>query len=160
MKDLSINDVIDIAIRAEDLGAKAYVDLSKKFSNDSNLKDLFENLARDEVEHKLFFTELSKKTSNLKLSLAEVDREFLQGVDISKFFEPIQKSQDMSITDIFKLIYDFEKESVLFYVGIRDVVEDEKILDEIIRVEKDHMNRIMKFILTDSLYRGIKDNWK
>ncbi len=159
MKDLSINDVLDIAVRAEDLGAKAYADLSKKFSEDENLKDLFESLARDEVEHKLFFLELAKKTSNLKLSLAEVDREFLQGVDLSRFCDPIQKSQNMSKTEIFKLIYDFEKESVLFYVGIRDVVEDEKILDEIIRVEKDHMNRIMKFILTDSQYRGIRDNW-
>lgn len=159
MKDLSINDVLDIAVRAEDLGARAYADLAKKFSDNEELRELFESLARDEIEHKLFFAELAKKSSNLKVSLAEVDRQFLNGVDISKFFEPIQNSQNMSQTEIFKLIYDFEKESVLFYVGIRDIVTDEKIIDEIIRVEKDHMTRIMKFIVTDSKYRGIKDNW-
>jgi rubrerythrin len=53
----------------------------------------------------------------------------------------------------------FEKETVLFYIGLKEIIGKNQILDEIIKIEKFHVAKLMQYVMTDGQFRGIIDNW-
>ena len=161
MEEITLKKTIETAIKAEELGISFYSELSKLFGKDTELKEMFELLAKDEVEHKRQFTELLKSVADEDVQINDVDKEFMQGIDISKYFE-FMESVDTNVkpSAVLMRAYAFEKESVLYYSGIRDIIGSSLQLDAIIQLEKMHMIRIMKYIVSDSKFRGISDEWK
>ncbi len=160
MTEVTIQDLIKTAIRAEELGINFYSELSKRFYKFEELKQTLELLAKDEVEHKRQFTELLSDVGEDKYEISEEDRDFLKGVDISKFFEGMETiGANVKPISILTKAYAFEKESVLYYIGIRDVVGKNPKLDQIIKIEKSHVTKLMKYILDESKFRGLSDEW-
>jgi rubrerythrin len=97
--------------------------LAKKFSDKENLKNVFEILAKDEVEHKKQFQELLPESASFTKELNEDEVLYFKGCDIAKYF-PIMEEISANITpdEVLKHAFEFEKESVLFYSGIRDLM--------------------------------------
>lgn len=160
MNAFTLKQVIETAIHAEELGIKFYSEMAKKYADDEKLKNIFEILAKDEVEHKKQFQALAEENSQLPYDLTEEDKLYFKGCDISKFFPSLEES-DIKLTpdQVLKNAFDFEKESVLFYTGIRYLIPMKDKLDIIIQKEKTHMTKIMHYIINNSEFRGIEDNF-
>ncbi|MFP4368193.1 MAG: ferritin family protein [Candidatus Kapaibacterium sp.] len=161
MRDIDLKDAIQIAIKAEDHGIKYYSELAQKFSKDQELKETFEKLAKDEVEHKSQFSDLMKSIDGKEFKMSAIDKEFIKGVNIEKFFEGMEVvDRHERAQAALTRAYAFEKESVLFYSGIRDIIGSSPELDKIIQYEKEHMTKLLKYIIVDdSKFRGIEDDW-
>ncbi len=158
MAYISIRSAIETAIKAEELGITFYSELSRQYGKNAELKQMFELLAKDEVEHKRQFNDMLKDYGESNFETTDLDDEFLKCIDISKFF-PGMDHIDPQMTPEAVLIraYTFEKESVLYYMGMRDIIGKSAHLDEIIRIEKIHATRLMRYLLEGSKFRGIID---
>ena len=160
MAEITVQQVIQTAIRAEELGINYYSELAKRFSKYEDLRHILEQLAKDEVEHKRQFSEMLRNVGNDKFDIKEEDAEFMRGVDISKFFDGMETvGANVKPIAVLARAYAFEKESVLFYLGLRDIMGKNAQLDEIIRIEKSHVTKLMQYVLEDSNFRGISDEW-
>jgi rubrerythrin len=160
MVSFSLQQAIETAIHAEELGIKFYSEMAKKFSAQENLKKVFEILALDEVEHKKQFQGLLPESSNFGKTLSEDDILYFKGCDISKFFPKMEEiSENLTSDEVLKYAFEFEKESVLFYSGIKDLMGVHDKLDIIIAKEKGHMTKLMKYMMTEGQFRGTEDNF-
>lgn len=158
--EITMKGAFETAIRAEELGITFYSELARRFSKKPELKELFEILAKDEVEHKRQFTELLNNYGDQIFNANEMDGEFLKGVDISKFFPGMETVDDnIKPAAVLARAYAFEKESVLFYLGIRDVMGNSEQIEKIIKIEKEHVVKLMKYVLEEGKFRGISDSW-
>jgi len=160
MQAFTLKQVIETAIHAEELGIKFYSEMAKKFADNEKLKNIFELLAKDEVEHKKQFQELAEENTQLPFNLTEEDTLYFKGCDVSKFFPSMKETNEKLTPErILKNAFEFEKESVLFYTGIRYLIPMSDKLDLIIKTEKNHMTKLIKYIISDSEFRGIEDNF-
>ncbi len=160
MQAFTLKQVIETAIHAEELGIKFYSEMAKKFADNEKLKNIFELLAKDEVEHKKQFQELAEENTQLPFNLTEEDTLYFKGCDVSKFFPSMEETNEKLTPErILKNAFEFEKESVLFYTGIRYLIPMSDKLDLIIKTEKNHMTKLIKYIISDSEFRGIEDNF-
>ncbi len=157
---MQIKQAIEIAMKAEELAAKFYAQLAKKFGNNAELKSLLEQLARDEIDHRKQFGDLLNIEPGRSVSISDEHYDFLKQIDISRHFDQMENVGDVEEKDILNQAYEFEKETVLFYHGIKDIVGESKELDEIIKMEKSHMTQILKYIMTDAEFRGLSDKWE
>jgi len=158
MVSFSLQQAIQTAIDAEEHGVKFYSEMAKKFAGDENLKNIFEILAKDEIEHKKQFSALLDESSELKEELPEDNIIFLKSCDVSKFFAGMN-NPPANPDEILKNAFQFEKESVFYYSGIRDIFGKSEKMDIIIQKEKSHMTQLMKYMLTDTKFRGTEDKF-
>lgn len=160
MAENMLKKAIENAVKAEELGVAFYAELAKKFEKISELKDTFNLLAKDEVEHKKQFEEILATVNADEVHLSALDSEFLDGIDISKYFSEMG-SIDTNLTpgQVLERAFFFEKETVLYYTIIRDIVGDSPQLTKIINIEKGHALKLMKIITSDAKFRGISDRW-
>lgn len=157
MSEFTIQEAIQRAIRAEEIGAKRYSELARNFSENEELKNAMELLAKDEAEHKKAFIELAAQFGGYTHASAEA-LEYLKYVDISKHFEDIE--EDATLIEVLRRALSFEKDSVLFYDALRDAVGKSEALDSIIDYEKGHVRKLMQYIIMEAQFRGLKDNWE
>ncbi len=158
--DDAIKTAVKTAIKAESLGVTFYAELAKKYADNPELNEMFKLLARDEVEHKKQFEDILNSLGDSVGSTDQADIEFLKSLDISVFFAGME-SIDTKLTpaQVLESAFNFEKESVLYYSAMRDVIGKSPQLDEIIRIEKLHMSQLMKILASDSRFRGMSDTW-
>jgi rubrerythrin len=161
MANLTIKDALEIAVKTEQLGDKFYGEMSKKFGDNEDLSKVFELLAADEKEHEAQFKALLDKYEDDQRTISDVDQEYLKAVSLEKYFENLSNLDEKSdMIDVLKLAYNVEKEAVLFFSGIRDAIGDDiPELNAIIKIEKGHLTKVMKYIVSDAEFRGISDQW-
>ena len=63
-----------------------------------------------------------------------------------------------SVDEALTHVLGFEKATLGFYRAIRDVLGREEALEAIIRAEKQHIVRLMKYILTEEKMKGLSDD--
>jgi rubrerythrin len=159
MSEMTVKKAIETAIKAEELGITFYSELAKKFLGNQELKTIFELLAKDEIEHKRQFGELLKGI-NVDSPFNKSDSAFMAGIDLTSYFPALETvNMNLKPSDILRSAFDFEKDSVLYYSAIKDVIGSNPVIDEIIRMEKLHMTQLFKYISTDSKFRGLSDSW-
>jgi rubrerythrin len=157
---MTIKKALEIAVETEQLGEKLYNDMAVKFRNNEQLTEMFDFLAKDEADHEKQFKALLTGFEGKDIEISEEDKQYLEATDLTKYFENMKKVDDNAEPlDVLKLVYNVERGAVLFFTGIRDAVGTSKELDAIINIEKKHMTRVMRYILDDSKFRGMKDNW-
>ncbi|MGA2297545.1 MAG: ferritin family protein [FCB group bacterium] len=159
MKGFSIRNVLEIAIKAEDLGITFYSELAHKFSANNVLRQVIELLAKDEVLHKRQFTDMLNLLKG-DYRASDIDIQFLDDVDISAYFKGMQ-AVDTSLkpSEILMKAFEFEKATVLYYLGIRDIIGSSTDLNEIIRIEKAHITQIYKYLSEIKNGGTISDTW-
>ncbi len=156
----TVKDAVQIAVETEQLGEAFYNHLAKKFSDNEKLREMFRMLAADEVDHEAQFKELLDSVEKNNREISGTEKEYLDAVDLRKFFKRLKNvPEDATPLDVLKTAYSLEKEAVLFFSGLKDIVGDSPELERIVEIEKGHMTKVMKYIVTEAKFRGIEDVW-
>jgi rubrerythrin len=140
----SPREVIEQAIQTERLGHDFYRSMSQKFNEHDKLKSLFETLAAKELQHEKKFSELKKCIKESEPEEWKEVSPYLRAIVESEFFLGKNKSlpsiQHLSkMEDALSYALGFERETLLYYIGLKDIVEGKDVINEIINEEKSHI---------------------
>ena len=163
MDDFTLHEALKLAVTTEQIGAKVYTRLAKKFGSEKDIAEVFSQLAQDERAHESQFQALldqNPKTGDAP-GRFEVD-EYLRATAISEFFKDeafdnFDKIQEPA--DALTRALAMERAALLFYQAIRDTIGADTALDAVIEAEKNHLTTLMRVILADAKFRGLSDKW-
>jgi rubrerythrin len=144
MENFSAVEVIEQAIQTERLGRDFYNEMSSRFSDNEQMKELFSRLAAFELAHEKKFKEIKSHINDESLENWEEASMYLRAIVESEFFLGNKKSLPeltgiKSAKEAIRYAIGFEKETLLYYVGLRDSVKDYSVLDQIVDEEKSHI---------------------
>jgi rubrerythrin len=152
------DEIFEIAEQIEVNGGKFYRRAAESF-NKEETQNLLKGLARMEDQHKVTFAKIRENLLTKERQPVVYDpcdeavlylRAFAGGqvfklnVDIDAFF-----TGEETLEDILHKAIGFEKDSIVFYVGIRDLVPEDLGKDQIDRIIKEEKQHIV--ILTKEL---------
>lgn len=151
----SVREVIEMALQTERLGYKFYTEMSAKFAETNpGLKELYGKLATMEKHHEEVFQKLLDKVTSQKaeseLSSWDEVQNYMRAVVESQFFLGKDKalpnlSHIGSVAAATDFAINFEKETLLFFVGLRSAVKDPAPVQAIIEEEASHIAWLSKF---------------
>lgn len=160
----AIQKAIDFAIATEETGARTYTGLAKRFADRKDLQEVFTLLARDEAAHKAQFQALHDKVPASAPALSSTDDKyhFLRAMAMSDFFDqekgPVKKlAQVENVQEALLCVLGVEKATLGYYVALQEAMGENKALTAIIESEKQHVARLMKYLLTDEKMKGLSD---
>ncbi|MCD6460553.1 ferritin family protein [bacterium] len=152
------DEIFEIAIQIENNGYKFYKDCALKIENEE-IKNLLITLAEAEEKHEMIFKTMhdSFKASNSFVFSDDADDirlHYLQTVASGYIFDlnvnPLANmGSNIKIDQILKIALDREKDTVVFFVSMKEMVSDEKgrkSIDRIISEEIEHVVFITKEI--------------
>ncbi|HXX53204.1 MAG TPA: ferritin family protein [Thermodesulfovibrionales bacterium] len=144
MERFSIREVLDQAIQTERLGYQFYTIMAETFRGDEGLARLFSTLASKEQRHEKTFSELADLIRDDEPANWEEAEQYLRAIVESEFFLGKNKSlpslrQVKTAADAVNFALGFEKETLLYFYGIREAVREKEIVDEIINEERSHV---------------------
>jgi rubrerythrin len=144
MEQYSIREVIEQAVQTEKLGYEFYTAMASKFEDESRLKELFDALASKESEHEKTFIGLKGKIENETLENWDEASQYLRAIVESEFFLGKNKSLPSfdhltSADEAVRFAIGFEKETILYFLGLKGSLKDKSILEQIIEEEKSHI---------------------
>jgi rubrerythrin len=140
----SLSEVIEEAVQTEKLGYQFYTEMSKKFTENVKLRELFDTLALKEQGHEKKFSDLKENVSGEERVDWEEVSKYLRAIVESEFFLGKGKSLPSmehvkTVADAVKLALGFEKQTLLYFHAIRDAVKEKSVVDEIIAEERSHI---------------------
>jgi rubrerythrin len=148
---LQATDMFEMAMQVEKSGEAFYRAAADKVDS-HGVKDLFEDLALQEVRHYEFFRSLFQSIRGQPLLTAEQWHEYqgyLGATVQSAFFEGPDKALALAETvkdhhEAVRMAMEFEKETLLFFYDLRDIVpaSGRKAVHEIVEEEKSHIRRL------------------
>ena len=148
---LKAADIVEVAMGVEKSGEAFYRAVVQKIAS-AEARALFEDLADQEAKHYQTFLGLSKAIRDKPLMpAAEWDeyQGYLGATVQSAFFEGPDKALALAeeVTgeeDAIRMAIGFEKETLLFFHDLRDVVPDSsrKMIERIVDEEKSHIRRL------------------
>ena len=152
----TLSDIIDLAIRIERNGEKAYRKAQDEVLNPA-LIPMLRKLADDEKEHEKWFRKLLTQVpvADIRPELEEMGKSLLQGVLGDQAFS-IQEADFSKIKDLqtlLELSLEFEKDTILFYEMMGAFVTDAGIfkqLEAIIQEEKDHVRILEEWFKSEN----------
>jgi len=155
------NDVIEMSLELEKSGEAFYRSVSGKVSNEA-VSALFDRLADAELEHYAAFEALSKTIWDSPPMLPEEWLQYmlyLQSTIQSVFFLGADKAlalaeQVTEEKEALQMAMNFEKETLLFFYDLRDMVSDSNrsVVSRIIQEEKTHLRELGETL------RSLKEN--
>jgi len=152
--DFTADDVFEMAEQLERNGAKFYKEAAQN-TDKSEYKKLLVRLSEMEVEHEKIFANLrSELSGNQKVSTAfDPQNEsalYLRALaDTKVFFE--KKINFSSMKSVLKAAILAEKDSIVFYLGMKEMVPEKygkDKLDKIIKEEMGHIRLLSKRLVT------------
>ena len=145
MHDFSADEIFEMAQQMERNGEAFYRKAVESVS-DQDHKDLLNRLADMEVNHEKIFRTLRSELSEKEKAITAFDpqgeaAQYLKAlVDTKVFFE---KEMDVSsLEKIFKAALEAEKDSIVFYLGMKDYSPQNlgrSKIDAIIKEEMEHV---------------------
>ena len=152
-------ELIELAIRTEKNGQKFYAEQAEK-TRVEGIKSLFNYLSSEEKKHIEDFNNLYdiiKKTGERMFGDYEEFKSYMQSFLDSKFLtnfvsEAANIKDSADVKQIIDFAIAFEKETLLFYYGIKDYISEQgrQIIENIVEQEKSHIRKLT----------GIKDTLK
>ncbi|HKN19214.1 MAG TPA: ferritin family protein [Dissulfurispiraceae bacterium] len=150
MENFSIREVLEQAVQTEKLGYQFYSAMVVRFKDDDKLVKLFGTLAEKELRHEKTYTEMRDMVGDEEPDGWEEMSHYLRAIVESEFF--LGKNKALPSMDGIKTINDavnyaseFEKQTLLYFYGIRDAVREKELVDEIINEEKSHLRWLSAF---------------
>lgn len=157
----NFTEIFEIAQKIERHGAKFYRDAAAKFNDDKqDIKKLLLEFAEQEDSHEETFTKIQANYENKGLGNIELmDPLSLQYLDaIAKDFVFHDNEQQyshvllaMDKQDVFKFAIQREKDSILFYLGIKNSIRDKNLIntvDTLMKAEQKHLVDLTKYAKT------------
>lgn len=147
---LTGEEIIEIAMRLEEEG-EAFYNAAAKQATTTQIKDLFEELAIQEQYHYRAFQQMGRDIVRTALSDEQWDQ--FQEYTGALLNQRILDKPDGSLSkatsvqderEALEAALGFEKETLEFYQGLRDVVReaDQQTVDRIIGEEEQHIRRL------------------
>lgn len=147
-------EVFQIAIKIEENG-RVFYEKAQSRVEDAEVKELFKDLALQEVEHKKKFEDLKAHLPSAAASQTVWDPsnetdQYLKMVADSHIFGPgsdleAQLGRVLDAKAALKLAIEFEKDSVIFFLTMKDVTDEQKgreYIDQLVREEQEHLKRL------------------
>lgn len=165
IENVTAESCVAFAIKTEELGAELYQGLARKFAADVELRELFERLGREEVEHveqiRAMGERLVPRFRDRRVSAEE--RDYLRAMSMSDIFSgPGELTRDLggiqSREDALKRALHLEKATLAYYQALRDVAGSEEVLDSLIVMERGHVVKVMALLVTETMLRGLADS--
>ncbi len=146
-------EVFRIAVQIEENGKRFY-EQSLGCINDPEVKKLFEELAREEVEHRKKFESILAQLPKEAATPTVFDPEnraddyikmmadqhvFVKGSSVD---DEVCKLTDMK--EALKLAIDFEKDSVIFFLSMQDAADGigKELSNLLVKEEQEHLRRL------------------
>jgi rubrerythrin len=150
MERFSISEAVEQAVQTEKLGYAFYNTMAERFRDNKDLGELFGALASKEVQHEKIFTELKEIVKDETAENWEEVSYYMRAIVESEFFLGKHKSLPSldhvkTVSDAVRFAIGFEKETLLYFYAIRDVVKSRSVIDEIIEEERSHIIWLGKF---------------
>lgn len=155
--DFNADEMLKIAIRIEENGARFYRKAAERQSELRN-RETLEQLAGMEDTHKMTFEKMRTRISEAEKTQTVFDplnesAQYLAAMADTHGGEGSPAAADAltgkeSITEIIDIALGLEKESILFYIGLKDMVPPNlgrDRLDDIIRQERQHIIQLNSF---------------
>ena len=151
--DFNADEVFEIAEQIERNGAKFYRTSAENIDDTGNKKFLLD-LARMEAEHEQTFKQMRSELTKDEKVMTTFDPKgeseaYLKSLaDTQVFYE--KKIDTTSLKEIFKNAITAEKDSIVFYLGMKDVVPShlgKEKLDGVIKEEMNHIWLLSKELL-------------
>ncbi len=147
-------EVFQAAIKIEENGLNFYTKARKAVS-DPDIAQLFASLADEEVGHRKYFESLlSEMPEELKRpTVSDPEQEigmYIEALADQHVFGPGTKQADLpanlaTVEDALKLAIQFEKDSVVFYLGMQEATCEGKareVVGLLVREELAHVRRL------------------
>ena len=143
-------ELVDIAVGIERRGV-AFYDTLVDSTKDARAKDIYRNLADQEREHMETFGNMLGSVSDYSLpeTYSEENDAYLKALVDSTIFPDDQVVQEMaqkvgSDAEAVQIAIGAEKESILFYLQMRDLVRgaDSEVVSKIIEEERSHLRHL------------------
>ena len=147
---MTATDILELAMQLEKSGEAFYRAVAKKLESPET-QALFKDLAEQEVKHYEIFAELARTVRDSAPSAddweeyigyvnATVQGAFFEGPD--KALAEAERVKDEK--EALRMAIGFEKETLLFFYGLRDSVygADKPFIDKIVAEEKSHIQRL------------------
>jgi rubrerythrin len=153
------SEAFKIAVALEENGLKFYTEAAKKFSS-KPIGEIFLSLAKEEEIHKATFSSYLASLPTDQPSVFdpnnEIDEYLKMLADLNVFKNGAQQVEDLlakvkTPTDAILLAIEMEKDSVVFYVQLKNATEslsDRASLDSIILEEARHIRKLARIINT------------
>ena len=154
MMSISFNaiEVFEIAERIERNGVKFYRKAAEGLS-DEDIRQTLLSLAEMEAEHEETFANMRKQISHKERELITFEPEnemtlYLQAIANGHIFD-LKKDPGEQLTgketveDILKLAIDAEKDSIVFYVGLKNFVPAKAGQDKVEEIIEEEMGHIV-----------------
>ena len=151
MERFSIGEIIEQAVQTERLGYQFYTTMAEKFKKDSeDMNKLFTTLAEKELKHEKTFSDLRETIRDTESEGWEEVSEYMRAIVESEFFLGKNKSLPSmenvkNIEEAVNFAINFEKETLLYFYGLKDAVKEKETVDEIINEEKSHIRWLITF---------------
>jgi len=150
--DFNADEVFEIAEQIERNGAKFYRAAAENM-DDINKKFLSDLAAMEDEHEQTFKTMRAQLTQDEKITTTfdpegESEKYLHALADTRVFYE--KEFQTTSLEEIFKTAITAEKDSIVFYLGMKDVVPEhlgKQKLDGIIKEEMSHITLLSKELL-------------
>ena len=151
--DFNADEVFEIAEQIERNGVKFYQTAAENIT-DSDKKQLLIDLAKMEIEHEKIFKNLRSELTQGDKIVTTFDpngeaESYLQALaDTRVFYE--KEINTTSFKEILTTAITAEKDSIVFYLGMKDVVPGhlgKQKLDDIIKEEMSHIKLLSKELI-------------
>ena len=158
-------EVFEIAERIERNSVKFYLRAAEVIS-DHDLCQILLSLAEFEKEHEETFANMRKQISNKEWDLITFDPEnemtlYLQTIADSHIFDPKQDPSEQlkdkeTADDILKYAIEAEKNSIIFYLGLKNFVPAKAGKDKVDEIIKEEMGHIAELNLRLEAWKYLK----
>lgn len=144
MDKFTIREVLEQAVQTEKLGYQFYTAMAARFNDDEKLVKLFNTLAEKELMHEKTYSDLRDMSGEDEPEGWEEISHYLRAIVESEFFMGKNKSLTSmdsikTAMDAVNYAFEFEKETLLYFYGLRDAVRENEMIDEIINEERSHI---------------------
>jgi len=150
METFSLREAVEQAVQTERLGHEFYLEMAKRFRDNTQMKELCETLAQKELDHEKRFSELlGDIRDDGEVDWDEVSK-YLRAIVESEFFLGKGKSlpsleRVKTVADAVKFAMGFEKETLLYFYMIREALAEKDVISRIIDEEKSHIVWLNRF---------------
>jgi len=147
-------EIFNIAIEIEENGRRFY-EKSGTLLDDPDVKQLFEDLARQEAEHKAKFETLKAELPPEAFSPVVWDPDNKlddyitmmanQHVFVSSDSMNARLDRIKDVSDVLKLAIEFEKDSVIFFLSMQEATfgkKGQELIGTLIKEEQTHLRRL------------------
>ena len=145
LDELTLRKAVEFAVKTEEAGAIFYKKLARRFADNREVKELFSSLAKEEEAHQATFQrflqevpdEVPYKSQQERLAVlrAMAMSEFFLGED--GLFKNLEKLT--SVRDGLVRAYQLERNTLAYYLEIRELLGASDVIDAIVIAEERHM---------------------